>query len=154
VQLHLLMAGVSILAANIAALYIESFLYGIFFILSLTSIYLILKYDGDKDPTISLRPISILQKPILLGTIILFLIITTVGISVTSISNCSLEPGQHWILTFVRFFQGFIYFRGGSAPKVFFNSDIETTEIVQIGFFLAGLIVSDIMFVSCCLFST
>ena len=59
------------------------------------------------------------------------------------------ESAQHFILTFVRFFQAFIYFRGGSEPEVFFNSDIETTEIVQIGFFLAGLVVSDTMFVSC-----
>ena len=66
----------------------------------------------------------------------------------TSARKRSLKPPQHWILTFVRFFQAFIYFRGGSQPQVFFNSDIEMTEIVQIGFFLAGLVVSDTMFVS------
>jgi len=123
------MAGASIMAANIAAIYIESFLYGLFFILSMASIYLIMKYDGDKGTVSFRRPTSILKRPMLLGTILLFLIITT-----------------HFVLTFVRFFQAFIYFRGGSQPEVFFNSDIEMTEIVQIGFFLAGLVVSDTMF--------
>ena len=56
--------------------------------------------------------------------------------------------GQHFILTFVRFFQAFIYFEGGTQPDVFFNSEIELTAIIQIGLFLAGLVVSDAMFVS------
>jgi len=109
--------GTSIMAANIAAIYVESFLYGLFFILSMASIYLILKYDGEKG-TKSSRSTSILRRPMLLGTILLFFIITT-----------------HWILTFVRLFQAYVYFRGGTQADVFFNSDIELTEIMQIGFF-------------------
>jgi len=116
------------MAANIAAIYVESFLYGLFFILSMASIYLILKYDGEKG-TKSSRSTSILRRPMLLGTILLFFIITT-----------------HWILTFVRLFQAFIYFRGGTQPDLFFGSDIELTGIMQIGFFLAGLVVADTMF--------
>ena len=68
--------GTSIMAANIAAIYIESFLYGLFFILSMASIYLILKYDGEKGT----RPTStmIFRRPMLLGTVLLFIIVTTV----------------------------------------------------------------------------
>ena len=50
----------------------------------------------------------------------------------------------------MRFFQAFIYFEGGTQPNVFFNSEIELTAIIQIGLFLAGLVVSDAMFVSLC----
>ena len=74
------------MAANIAAIYIESFLYGLFFILSLTSIYLILKYDGDRSTT-SPRP-TILGRPMLLGTVLLFLIITIVSTMISVTSTC------------------------------------------------------------------
>lgn len=143
------MAGSASLAANIAGLYVESFLYGLFFILSLTSIYLILKYNGDQGTTP--RSNSPLRRPMLIGTILLFLVCTTVSTCVVSRpvhAHWASEPGQHWILTFVRFFQGFIYFRGGLEPEAFFNSKIELTEILQIGFFLAGLVIADVMFVS------
>ena len=142
--------GVSVLAVNIAAIYLDSFLYGIFFLLSLASIYLILRYNKDNGPT-SFKPTSILRRPMLLGTILLFLIITAVSISfAVSTRKCSLNSGQHWVLTFVRFFQAFIYYRGGSAPGAFFNSESELTDIAQISLFLAGLVVSDALFVSFC----
>ena len=64
-----------------------------------------------------------------------------IGINIfNSLITCTTrhsEPGQRQILTSVRFFaQGFLYSRGGLAPKIFFiDNKIELTEILQIGFF-------------------
>ena len=145
------MTDASVLASNIAAIYVESFLYGLYFILSMASIYLILKHDGDRS-TVSAAPTSIFRRPMLLGTILLFFIISTVCSYSLLLSTCK-NPhlkivGQHWVITFVRFFQAFIYYRGGREPEVFFNSLIEVTQIMQVGFFLAGLVISDTLFVS------
>ncbi|EGN93348.1 hypothetical protein SERLA73DRAFT_189558 [Serpula lacrymans var. lacrymans S7.3] len=124
------MVGVSILAANITEIYVQSFLYGLFFILSMISFYALSSHHQRNAGIIGPQPSIVFRRPMFLGTVLLFIVVTT-----------------HWALTFVRFFQAFIYFRSGSSPSTFFNSETELTEIIQIGFFMASLVLSDAMFV-------
>ncbi|EGN92090.1 hypothetical protein SERLA73DRAFT_79886 [Serpula lacrymans var. lacrymans S7.3] len=122
---------VSLVSANLAAVCIESFLYGIFFVLSMSSVFLLIvrhRSQYTQYPAKSRR--SILTSPIFVGTILLFITVTT-----------------HWIITFLRLFQAFLLYERGTSPLSFYGDLSQATEVVKTGFVMATISISDAMLV-------
>ncbi|KZT10078.1 uncharacterized protein LAESUDRAFT_645450 [Laetiporus sulphureus 93-53] len=122
------MVYVSLTGANMGTVAVESFLYGIFLLLSSTYIYLHTNRVSNESVTFDARWRKFLT-PLFMSAIL----ITTTATA-------------HWILTVVRFFQAFVLFEGGAAPELFYADLSQTTEVVKTAFLISTLIISDIMF--------
>ncbi|KAH9841057.1 uncharacterized protein C8Q71DRAFT_743055 [Rhodofomes roseus] len=129
------MQQVPLVAANVATVFMESFLYGIFFVLSVSSIYLLVHRQRQLlQPTLphlataSVVFMHLCKTPMFLGAIALSVTITA-----------------HWILTCIRTFQAFVYFEGGTDPIAFYGNLKQLTEVVKTGFLMASLIIGDTM---------
>ncbi|TFY57237.1 hypothetical protein EVJ58_g7150 [Rhodofomes roseus] len=103
------MPGVSNLAANLALVCLENVLYGIFFVLCLTSIFLLGRRRRFPSPNVRTY-----THPVFVGTVLLALSITA-----------------HWLLTDIRLFQALIYFEGGTEPVLFLGDLSQATKIAQ-----------------------
>ncbi|KAJ7596395.1 hypothetical protein C8J56DRAFT_773606 [Mycena floridula] len=127
------MTSVSILSANLAAVAVESLLYGAFVILAVISISLSLYRHSLY---LSIRPgqcrwkLSTLVTPMFLGAI--GLVVTITG---------------HWIITVLRMFDAFVTYNHGETPTAYYADISKTTEVVKTGLLMATLVLSDIMIV-------
>ncbi|KAJ7346602.1 hypothetical protein DFH08DRAFT_195286 [Mycena albidolilacea] len=110
----------------LATIVIETFFYGIYLVLFLTSIYLLLTAQ-----TRGLRPPRTLWlSPILLGGSLLFIAVT-----------------GHWVLTIDRLFLAFVIVDNGADPLGFYGDFSQTTQILQTIFLLVSLTIVDILVV-------
>ncbi|KAH7906259.1 hypothetical protein BJ138DRAFT_1163063 [Hygrophoropsis aurantiaca] len=121
---------VPLVSANLATVCIESFMFGIFFILSLTSGYLLVRRNSMPFKSSTPNSGSIFQTPMFLAGTCLFVTVTA-----------------HWMLTVTRLFQAFVLYNDGSAPLSFYGDLSQLTEIVKTGFLMASLIVGDAMII-------
>ncbi|KAF7353847.1 hypothetical protein MVEN_01070300 [Mycena venus] len=104
----------------LATVVIETFFYGIYLVLFLTSIYLLFTAQ-----TRGLRrERSVWMSPILCGGAVLFVAVT-----------------GHWILTIDRLFLAFV--TSGEDPLVFYADFSQTTQILQSAFLLVSLAIVD-----------
>ncbi|KAK1233097.1 hypothetical protein PQX77_003737 [Marasmius sp. AFHP31] len=120
--------------ANVA---IESLLYGIFFILNAVSLLLALQTLPRYQPSTGLRPmsslkrvVSVLKKPMFVGSAPLFITVTA-----------------HWICTVLRSFEAFISFKNGTEPTIYYLDVSQPTYIAKSGLMFASVIISDSMMV-------
>ncbi|PBL02837.1 hypothetical protein ARMGADRAFT_1006162 [Armillaria gallica] len=118
---------VPLVSVNLATVAVESFLYGIFFVLDLTSITLLFvrRSRGTRN-TVA----SIIQRPMFIGAVGLFITITA-----------------HWICTIIRLFDAFVTFEGGKQPLEFYANLSHITEVVKTGFLMASLVIGDSMII-------
>ncbi|TFY55054.1 hypothetical protein EVJ58_g8491 [Rhodofomes roseus] len=131
------MLQVPLVSANIATVFMESFFYGIFFVLSVSSICLLVY--RQKQLLLPINPnvqrvaaaglfLQLCKTPMFLGAIALSVTITA-----------------HWILTCIRMFQAFVYFEGGTNPIAFYGNLKQLTEVVKTGFLMASMVIGDAM---------
>lgn len=98
---------IPLLNANLASTLIETFCYGIFFVLAVTSIYLLVRHQLEQSRKV---------KPhfVLLASLALFLVVTA-----------------HWILTAIRLFDAFVHSRDGKAPLLYYADLTQPTDIAK-----------------------
>ncbi|KAI3604321.1 hypothetical protein WG66_008588 [Moniliophthora roreri] len=125
------MAQASLVSVNLANTALESFLYGIFFVLNAGSIALLVcprDYSAAFRETRENRFKSVFKKPMFLGAIVLFIGIT-----------------GHWICTVMRLFAAQSTYKGGKAPLEYYSDISQGVYAIKTGFLEASLIVGDAM---------
>uniref|UniRef100_A0A0W0FJG3 Uncharacterized protein n=1 Tax=Moniliophthora roreri TaxID=221103 RepID=A0A0W0FJG3_MONRR len=121
---------VSVSLANVA---VESFLYGIFFVLDIGTIMLICFPLNDMTRTLMKESISrriqiTVKKPMFLGSIALFISIT-----------------GHWICTVLRLFEAVVFSEKG--PLAYYEDLSQDLYAIKTGFSEASLIITDSMLI-------
>ncbi|KAJ6464063.1 hypothetical protein C8R45DRAFT_911371 [Mycena sanguinolenta] len=124
-----MVAAVPLVPVNLATVALESFFYGTFFVLFITSISLLLSRYG-RDGRRGQKKSSLLFSPIFLGAIALFITITS-----------------HWIITVDRAFLAFFHFENGTFPLGFYGDLSQITEVVKTGFLMASLTIGDLLII-------
>ncbi|KAJ6515502.1 hypothetical protein C8R45DRAFT_956707 [Mycena sanguinolenta] len=120
---------VPLVAVNLGTVSVESFLYGVYVVLFVTSMYLMgARYSKADQPKVGSRASR--RSSIFWGPICLFLLITA-----------------HWILTVDRSFLAFVYFKNGTLPIAFYGDLSHITEVVKTGFVSASLVVGDALII-------
>ncbi|KAJ7441086.1 hypothetical protein FB451DRAFT_956093, partial [Mycena latifolia] len=109
----------------LATVVIETFFYGIYLVLFLTSVYLLLRVQSR-----GLRRRAVWLSPIVCGGSVLFVAVT-----------------GHWILTIDRLFLAFSSVDNRVDPLAFYGDFSQPTQIVQSIFLLASLAIVDALFV-------
>ncbi|KAJ7078732.1 hypothetical protein B0H15DRAFT_788745 [Mycena belliarum] len=114
------------ISTALATVVIETFFYGIYLVLFVTSIYLLLTVQsrGLRRE----RPVWL--SPLVLGGTVLFIVVT-----------------GHWILTIDRLFLAFVSVDNGADPLGFYGDFSQVTQVMQSGFLLASLGIVDALFV-------
>ncbi|KAJ7728087.1 hypothetical protein B0H16DRAFT_245286 [Mycena metata] len=120
------MSTVPRISTALATVLIETFFYGIYVVLFVTSIYLLftLQSRGLR------RERSVWLSPILLGGSVLFVTVT-----------------GHWILSIDRLFLAFVVVDNGSNPVEFYGDYSQPTQVLQSSLLLVSLAVVDGLFV-------
>ncbi|KAJ7208678.1 hypothetical protein GGX14DRAFT_566888 [Mycena pura] len=114
------------ISTALATVVIETFFYGIYLVLFLTSIYLLFTAQSRGLR----RERSVWLSPILCGGSVLFIVVT-----------------GHWILTIDRLFLAFVTVDNGANPLRFYGDFSQATQIMQSSLLLASLAVVDALFV-------
>ncbi|KZT66433.1 hypothetical protein DAEQUDRAFT_695584 [Daedalea quercina L-15889] len=123
------MPQVPLVSSNLATVLIESFLYGIFMALSLTSIYLLIQRKMSKKHGHTIIGVQFYWlSPMLVGSIAM--VITVTG---------------HWICTAIRLFQAFVIFERGTQALDFYTNSHEVTEVVKTAFLVATGAIGDVL---------
>ncbi|KAJ7722605.1 hypothetical protein B0H16DRAFT_1600104 [Mycena metata] len=118
-----------LLAVNLAALTCSSLFYGMFLVLSSTSMYLLVaRYlaNRSRSRTTGTPQPSIFQSTVFIAAIGLFGAVTA-----------------HWITTVYRAFLAFVYFQHGEAAPEFYADAAQVTEMVQEGFLMISILIGD-----------
>jgi len=110
----------------LATVVIETFFYGIYVVLFITSVYLLFTAQSRGLR----RERSIWLSPILCGGSVLFIAVT-----------------GHWVLTIDRLFLAFVTVNNGADPLGFYGDFSQTTQIAQSGCLFASLTIVDALFV-------
>ncbi|KAJ6496182.1 hypothetical protein C8R45DRAFT_1072452 [Mycena sanguinolenta] len=105
---------------NLAGLAIGGPLYGIYFVLYISSTYLLLQR------TLGAHASPLYRSAIFLSGLVLFVAVT-----------------GNFVLTVVRPFLGFVAFLDGRAPAEFFNDNSQITTTIQNGFAALAILTSD-----------
>ncbi|KAJ7259940.1 hypothetical protein B0H12DRAFT_1322340 [Mycena haematopus] len=115
-----------LLAVNLAALTCSSLFYGMFVVLSSTSMYLLVgRYLAMRRSRNSSQK-SIFRSTVFVAAICLF---------------CSVTA--HWITTVYRAFLAFVYFEHGDAALQFYVDASQVTEFLQEGFLMISILIGD-----------
>ncbi|KAJ7033560.1 hypothetical protein C8F04DRAFT_1104321 [Mycena alexandri] len=120
-----LMSG-KVLAVNLAALTCSSLFYGMFLVLSSTSMYLLVGRYLANSRSRTTPQHSIFRSTVFIAAIGLFGAVTA-----------------HWITTVYRAFLAFIYFQNGEAAPQFYADAAQVTELVQEGFLMISILIGD-----------
>ncbi|TFY55386.1 hypothetical protein EVJ58_g8291 [Rhodofomes roseus] len=124
-----MVAELNILSVNLATACMESFLYGIFCILSGTSTYLLLRRGREQMAAgMSSRPMW--RTPMFIAGCLIALTVT-----------------GHWILTVVRLFDAFVNYKGGAEPIIAFADLSMMTEVIKTAFLVVTVLISDAMII-------
>ncbi|KAI0725166.1 hypothetical protein C8Q72DRAFT_760139, partial [Fomitopsis betulina] len=117
---------------NLATICMESFLYGLFFILYGTSTYVLVRQGQRKMAAEGQqsRMNSVYKAPMFLAAHLIFLTVT-----------------GHWILTVYRLFEAFVNYRGGTQALFYYASIAFTSEVVRIALLVSTVLVSDAMII-------
>ncbi|KAL0563393.1 hypothetical protein V5O48_018675 [Marasmius crinis-equi] len=129
--------ALALLPVSLANVAIESLLYGIFLILTAGSLVLAIQYLPRSQPSTRVRPastlgrvISVLKRPMFIGSAPLFLTVTA-----------------HWVTTVVRSFEAFMSFNNGTDPTSYYADVSQPTYVIKTSLLFASVIISDTMMV-------
>ncbi|KAJ8072563.1 hypothetical protein PM082_016122 [Marasmius tenuissimus] len=111
---------------NLADIVINTFLYGIFFVLNTVSIGLLCSNDGQRPPRMK-RVIRLLSQPMFLGAVALSVTITA-----------------HWICNVMRLFQAF---EGRTTPLEYYADLSQKIYAVKTGLIMASVVSGDLIIV-------
>ncbi|KAJ6601971.1 hypothetical protein DFH09DRAFT_1270810 [Mycena vulgaris] len=107
------MSTIPLLSVHLAVAVLESFLYGIYVLLSLFIVTRHRESLKSVSPVVGSRWLS----PVALATLSLFVMVT---VSV-----------QHWVLTVVRLFLAFTDWEDGPGPRIFYSDLSHRTEVLK-----------------------
>ncbi|PCH34861.1 hypothetical protein WOLCODRAFT_79122 [Wolfiporia cocos MD-104 SS10] len=123
------MPYVSIVSTNLATVCAEGFLYGIFFVLSLSSIYLLVhrqNHTSKRSGAHKAGQRSIYASPMLIGAVAMTVTIT-----------------GHFICTATRLFEAFVYFDDGKQAMRYYMEIGAPVYVAKTALFMATLILGD-----------
>ncbi|KAF9064241.1 hypothetical protein BDP27DRAFT_1426089 [Rhodocollybia butyracea] len=124
------MSQVPFLSTFLADVPIESFAYGIFFVLSIaSSIFILMRHSpmGNTPNRIRCNSwLTFFRSPMVLGSIGIFASVTA-----------------HWIITFIRLFEAFV--TRLDNPQPYLAALAQPTYIVKTGFLCASLLIADVL---------
>ncbi|KAG7089642.1 hypothetical protein E1B28_011304 [Marasmius oreades] len=112
---------------SLADIVIHTFLYGIFFLLNLVSVWFIwfpLQRRAERGVAAALK------KPMFIGAVTLFATVTT-----------------HWVCNVLRLFQAMVYFKQGTSPLEYYADLSQRIYAVKTGLIMASVVAGDIMIV-------
>ncbi|KAJ7073316.1 hypothetical protein B0H15DRAFT_957301 [Mycena belliarum] len=118
-----------LLAVNLATLAVASLFYGMFLVLSATSMYLLVgRYLASRRARSAVpgRQRSIFRSTVFIAAIGLFCAVTA-----------------HWITTVYRAFLAFIHFQGGALAAEFYADTAQATEFAQEAFLMVSVLIGD-----------
>ncbi|KZT69219.1 hypothetical protein DAEQUDRAFT_710407 [Daedalea quercina L-15889] len=121
-----LMSPPSLVSVNLATVVIESMLYGVFLMLSGTSLY----FQVTRAASQRARGSKLYMSPVFYGSALVVCTVT-----------------GHWVLTICRLFDAFITFKGGAAPMLYYADPALITEAVKTAFLIAILITCDVLII-------
>ncbi|RPD64208.1 hypothetical protein L226DRAFT_569675 [Lentinus tigrinus ALCF2SS1-7] len=133
------MAPVTVLQANLATICFSSALYGVFFVLTVTSLAITIR--RHKEESIGAVPTSAAKKPkfrfvgpwgspLFVATIVLLLVISA-----------------DWIVTLARFFKAFFNLESGSNPTAYYSDFSQPTAIALNALTVMAVLVCDLMLI-------
>ncbi|EIW79978.1 hypothetical protein CONPUDRAFT_58530 [Coniophora puteana RWD-64-598 SS2] len=118
---------VPLVSVNLATVCIESFLYGIFFVLTVSSVYLLIWRSRMSNGGHSRS--AVFTSPMFVAAIMLFVLIT-----------------GHWICTVLRLFQAFVM-QDPSQALPFYADLSQNSEVIKTAFLMSSLVVGDVMMI-------
>ncbi|KAF5346214.1 hypothetical protein D9757_014052 [Collybiopsis confluens] len=124
------MTQVTLVQVKLTTAGIESFSYGIFFLLTASSIVLTVYRHRRIRASLRGDLPAIWKQPMNYGTFGLAILVTT-----------------HWILNFFRLFQAFVIVDDGKAPGIFFANLRETSVVIKTAVLFSILILSDALII-------
>ncbi|KAI0357204.1 hypothetical protein OH77DRAFT_1399616 [Trametes cingulata] len=124
-------SSMSAIGVNLALACIESLLYGMFFVLAMTSLAVLVGRHTNRSSSYSGRSFTsdrIWTSPLFIATMFLLMTVTS-----------------HWLITVRRIFDAFLYYEGGQAPMDYYLIVEAPTAVVGTAFVVASVIVGDII---------
>ncbi|KAF7371385.1 hypothetical protein MSAN_00775000 [Mycena sanguinolenta] len=118
--------NVSLPPVSLATVALESCLYGVYLVLTITALWL----TFGRNARTGRRGASMFSSPTFIGAILLCITIT-----------------GHWILTVDRGFLAFIYLADTLGPVGFYGDLSQTTEVVKTGFLVTTLAIGDALII-------
>ncbi|KAI0365486.1 hypothetical protein BV20DRAFT_954147 [Pilatotrama ljubarskyi] len=132
------MAPISVLATNLATVCVESALWGVFFVLGVTTLVLLVRRTSEirvqvRSPRRLRRPVGrrLWRTPLFVASCILLCTVTA-----------------HWLLMVYRLFGAFVYFKGGSQPTEYFASLRDPTEVALTALNVISVVICDLMVIA------
>ncbi|KAH9938802.1 uncharacterized protein BXZ73DRAFT_99863 [Epithele typhae] len=122
--------GLSIITVNLALVCVESALYGVFFVLAVTSLAVLVVRHGQDSAGAALSLRATLRSPLFLATVILLMTVSA-----------------HWLLTVRRLFDAYVYTNGGEEPATYYLEIEAATHVASTAFVIASVIVGDIILI-------
>ncbi|KZT05781.1 uncharacterized protein LAESUDRAFT_655170 [Laetiporus sulphureus 93-53] len=116
------MAVISLISGELANVCVESFLYGIFFLLSIVSMWLLVHRLRDGSRSGSGPRIRDATPP---TSIMIFI------------------GAGHWLTVVIRLFDAFVNFEGGANPLLFYANFNQPTEVVQSAALITVALIND-----------
>ncbi|OJT13248.1 hypothetical protein TRAPUB_10183 [Trametes pubescens] len=116
---------------NLALACIESLLYGMFFVLAMTSLAVLVGRHTNRTSTFGGRSFTsdrIWTSPLFVATMFLLATVTS-----------------HWLITVRRVFDAFVYFDAGQDPMEYYLTVEAPTQVIGTAFVVATVIVGDII---------
>ncbi|TFY60845.1 hypothetical protein EVJ58_g4886 [Rhodofomes roseus] len=126
-------AVIPMLSVILATVCIESLLYGIFFVLSIISLYILARRREDMvNAALNVRGKRRVayMTPMSVAAVFIFVINTA-----------------HWIVAVYRLFAGFMLYEGGTQPTVYYAIPSKPTEVTQNTLLMISLIIGDAMII-------
>ncbi|KAJ7866774.1 hypothetical protein B0H14DRAFT_2504255 [Mycena olivaceomarginata] len=118
----------SLTSMNLASIILMSFFYGIYFVLFATSMYLLFRHvkraPGSADYAV------VMKSTLFISACALFITIT-----------------GFWVVTAIRCFEGFIYFKDGLDANTYFTDTSRRAETIGYVFFALALVIGDSMII-------
>ncbi|KAI0764237.1 hypothetical protein BD413DRAFT_482919 [Trametes elegans] len=124
-------SSMSAIGVNLALACIESVLFGIFFVLAMTSLAVLVGRHGNRSSSLSGRSClseRVWASPLFIATVILLMTVTT-----------------HWMISVRRIFDAFLYYEGGRAPMEYYLTVEAPTQVIATAFVVISVIVGDII---------
>ncbi|CCM01517.1 uncharacterized protein FIBRA_03573 [Fibroporia radiculosa] len=128
------MAQIGLISAELATVCSESFLYGIFFVLAVVSMYLLWMRHRDLRGPSGHRGFhsgSWTSVLAFLLAVVLIFVSTTL----------------HWIIAVIRVFNAFVNYEGGTMPIAYYGNLSRPTEVIQSGALVFTAVVNDAMMI-------
>ncbi|KAJ7348610.1 hypothetical protein DFH08DRAFT_936498 [Mycena albidolilacea] len=118
----------SLTSMNLASIILMSFFYGIYFVLFATSMYLLFRHV--KGVPGSAAYAVVMRSTLFISACALFIAIT-----------------GFWVVTVIRCFEGFIYFKDGLDANTYFTDTSRRAETIGYVFFALALVIGDSMII-------